>query len=774
MSWSVLLAGAAAIIFTAAPAGAQAWKPVEGRLMTRWAKDVTPQKAWPEYPRPSLARPTLSAPVWQNLNGLWEYAVVPADANTNAQAVPASWAGNILVPFAIESSLSGVGKGLEPTEALFYRRRFVVPPDWRTHGQRVLLHFGACDWSTDVAVNGMIVGKHTGGYDPFTLDITDALASGKGEQHEVVVRVTDPTNTGGQPRGKQWLKPHSIWYTRTSGIWQTVWLEPAPATRVVGLVPSGDPQTGEFEVAINATGPDDGISTVVELTASGKVVGSIRNKGLARKVGLKIAAPRAWTPDDPFLYDLSVTLERDSKAIDRVQSYAAFRTVSLGADDQGVRRLMLNGRPVFHFGPLDQGFWPDGIYTPPTEEAMKFDIECVKRAGANMLRKHVKVESDRYYYLCDTMGVMVWQDIPSPFFSAEKWNEGFPALTDPWKTNFVSETERIMDAFGFHPSIVMWLPFNEGWGQNDLAWAKGVVDHVKQRDPSRLVNCATGWTDTGNGDVVDIHVYPGPGTPPREANRAAVLGEFGGLGLPLDGHTWVNKDNWGYVTYKDRAELTEAYVALLNQMPELIAEGLSAAVYTQTTDVEIECNGWLTYDRAVFKVEPVRAREAAMPLYEPPPRLEVVVPRAGQGPAATWWYATSAPPEDWNKPGFDPAKAGWKQGSAGFGTTGTPGASVGQEWSSGEIWLVRQVMVPAGAVSPRLSIHHDEDAEVYINGELAAKLTGYTTSYRNVAISDRAAAVVKGGGSMTIAVHCRQTTGGQYIDVGITDVKPTK
>ncbi len=463
-----------------------------------------------------------------------------------------------------------------------------------------------------------------------------------------------------------------------------------------------------------------------------------------------------------------------------MRSYFGLRDVRVVPHDGGVPRILLNGKPVFQFGPLDQGFWPDGLYTAPTDEALRFDVEAVKKMGGNMLRKHVKVEPERFYYWCDRLGVLVWQDMPSPFFESDKWDEDFPLISEEWKSNFEDELRRMIDGRGLHPSIVMWVPFNEGWGQNDLEWAKSITASVKEQDPTRLVNNASGWTDMRVGDVCDIHVYPGPGVPAAEERRAAVLGEFGGLGLPVDGHTWASKDNWGYVKYPDRAALTAAYLNLLQQIPPLIADGLCAAVYTQTTDVEIEVNGWLTYDREVWKIDPARCEAATKALYAPPPRVVALLPSARQGEPGVWHYRVTPPPEGWAKPGYFPDES-WKRGRAGFGTEGTPGAIVGTSWAEPDIWLRREAEFARGAIVPprdaatlMLSIHHDEDAEVYLNGDLAAELKGYTTGYALAPILPAAARHLEKEGKITIAVHCRQTTGGQYIDVGIVEVIPSQ
>ena len=745
-----------------------AWKPVPGKLMTEWGAKVTPDNVWPEYPRPSLEREE-----WMNLNGLWDYEVLD-----KSEPVPLVSGGKILVPFPPESALSGVGHILQPDQSIHYRRTFEVPASWK--GRRTILNFGAVDWRCTVSINGKDVGRHSGGYTPFSFDITDALKDGP---NEITVIAEDPTDTGGQGRGKQWLSPHGIWYTPTSGIWQTVWLEPVNDVHITRLAFDADPATGAIDIK-----PDHGGEFAPDMIAqvfiekAGEPLAILECEGgLSPHSQITLPDPRPWTPEDPFLYDVVVRITQGDKVIDEVKSYLAYRTVALGKDADGVPRLLLNGKPVFHFGPLDQGFWPDGLYTPPSDEAMRFDIEAAKRMGSNMLRKHVKVESDRYYTWCDRLGILVWQDMPSPFFSDEpagsdKNKFKNPPLTEQWKDTFLAEWTEIIDDFRHHPSIVMWVPWNEGWGQNDLAWSREIVERTKKLDPSRLVNNASGWTDMNVGDTIDYHLYPGPGMPPVEPTRASVLGEYGGLGLPIDGHTWIDKNNWGYVSYKSKEDLTAAYLAQLEQIPMLIGQGLCAAVYTQTTDVEIEVNGWLTYDRKVWKIEPDAVRAATLRLYQPPPRVRTLVSHAGspvQNAAGSWRYTSDSPSPDsngraWSDASFD--DSGWSKGLGGFGTKGTPGARIGSEWSSAEIWLRRTFTLddaPKGKLA--LSIHHDEDADVYINGVKVASLSGYTTDYRVVSLSADALAAITPGAN-TIAIHCRQTRGGQYIDCGIIEI----
>ncbi len=563
------------------------WEPVGGHIMTRWAGEVYPERVLPEHPRPQMVRPD-----WAGLNGLWDYAIVDRGSGR-----PREWDGKILVPFAVESALSGVGRAVGADKELWYRRELKIPRKWR--GRRVLLHFGAVDWECEIWVNGRSVGAHAGGYDPFTFDITEALVP-RGRQ-ELIVKVHDPTNERNSPiaRGKQVMRPRSIFYTAVTGIWQTVWLEPVPAAHLerLRITPDFDAGTFTFEPALG--GHADGAVLEVAVTRNGKLAG--RGAGpAADAVVVKVPDAEPWSPADPVLYDVKAALKQGGRVLDSVTGYAGMRKISLGRDDAGILRLFLNDRPLFQFGPLDQGWWPDGLYTAPTDEALRYDLEVIKALGMNMLRKHVKVEPQRLYAWCDRMGILVWQDMPSALYDRKATSaEELAAIDAQWE----SEWRAIMDALHNHPSIVMWVPFNEGWGQFDT---ERIAALTKERDPSRLVNNASGWTDKGVGDVIDIHSYPGPAMPPLEAGRAAVLGEFGGLGLPITGHLWQTEGNWGYRNLDDLTVFEERYTGLIKALSALVSEGLAAAVYTQTSDVEIEVNGLMTYDRAVIKLDPAR------------------------------------------------------------------------------------------------------------------------------------------------------------------------
>jgi beta-galactosidase/beta-glucuronidase len=570
-------------------------QPAGDRIRTAWSEEIDPQNVLPEYPRPQMVRSE-----WKNLNGLWNYAIRPLGEQ------PAAFDGEILVPFAVESSLSGVGERLGSKNELWYERTFEISPKW--NGKRILLHFGAVDWKADVWVNGISVGSHTGGYTPFSFDITAALAKG---ENTLRVRVWDPTDEGYQPRGKQVNNPNGIWYTPVSGIWQTVWLEAVPQQyiREVRTTPDLDRKTFRVEVPVCNAQPGDLVE--VTLYDGGAEVASARALNGAT-VELTLADPKCWSPDSPFLYDMKVALLRNGRRIDAVESYAAMRKFSTLRDKNGIVRLALNNKPLFQFGPLDQGWWPDGLYTAPTDEALAFDVIKTKELGYNMIRKHVKVEPARWYYHCDKAGMIVWQDMPNgdqgpqwqmhSYFTGEERHRSAES-----EACYRKEWKEIIDYLYSFPSIGVWVPFNEAWGQ-----FKGpeIAEWTKAYDPSRLVNPASGGNHYLTGDILDLHHYPQPKMTLLDTNRATVLGEYGGIGLVIPDHVWVkNRDNWGYTRFNSPKEVTDEYARYADELLRLIGCGFAAAVYTQTTDVEVEVNGLMTYDRKVVKVEEERIRE---------------------------------------------------------------------------------------------------------------------------------------------------------------------
>jgi beta-galactosidase/beta-glucuronidase len=485
---------------------------------------------------------------------------------------------------------------------LWYHRMFQVSAAWKN--KRILLHFGAVDWEANVWVNGAEVGKHSGGYDGFSFDITDALKPSA--EQEIVVSVWDPSDAGPQPRGKQVGKPRSIWYTPTTGIWQTVWLEPVPTTRIESLKITPNIDKGAVVIEARTTPLQLSGKSVLRFEVydeNQRVQKSEVNAATSSTVSVPIPGAKLWSPDSPFLYGAKVTVFNNGKVVDQVKSYFGMRKIGMARDKRGRLRIYLNNKPCFMFGPLDQGFWPDGLYTAATDEALRYDVEVMKKLGFNMARKHVKVEPDRWYYWCDKLGLLVWQDMPSGDKSAI-WRAPFEgnemSRTTESAAIYERELRALVDGRYNHPSIVVWVPFNEGWGQFDTV---RILNLTKQMDPSRLVDGASGGNHFPAGDLIDHHQYPGPGPPPAVKDRAMVLGEFGGLGLPIKGHTWQDEKNWGYRSFKTSDELTEAYFALIKNLQPMIEEtGLSSAIYTQLTDVETEVNGLMTYDRKVIKM----------------------------------------------------------------------------------------------------------------------------------------------------------------------------
>ena len=577
-------------------APAQAWQPAGDKIKTAWADKVDPACPLPEYPRPTLVRPA-----WQNLNGHWNYAIRPADAPQ-----PELFDGKILVPYPLESSLSGVQRRLAENEVLWYERRFTVPAEWRQGA--LLLHFGAVDWEADVYLNGIRVGGHKGGYTAFSIDIAPYLT--RGEQ-TLAVRVTDPTDRGTQPRGKQVTEARTIWYTPVTGIWQTVWLEPVPESRIASLRTTPDIDTKSLTVEAAIVGARRGDIVEITLRDNGRTVAEAR-AAAGEPLRLTLPEMKLWTPDTPMLYDLETTLLRGGKSVDRVGSYAAMRKNSVVRGKEGFLRLALNDRECFQFGPLDQGWWPDGLYTAPTDEALAYDIIKTKDLGFNMIRKHVKVEPERWYWHCDRLGILVWQDMPnggpSPEWQNNRYLDGTEAKrTAESEAQFRKEWKEIVDQLYNHPSVAMWVPFNEAWGQFRT---EEIARWTKDYDPTRIVNAASGgnfYPDAG--EVLDIHSYPHPRFFLFDIGRVNVIGEYGGIGLPLEGHLWQPDQNWGYVRFKNAGEVTDEYVRYAEMLERLIPTGCSGAVYTQTTDVEIEVNGLMTYDRKRMKVDERRLHE---------------------------------------------------------------------------------------------------------------------------------------------------------------------
>lgn len=577
-------------------AGFSQWKPAGDKIKTEWADKVDPQNVLPEYPRPIMERPQ-----WLNLNGLWDYAITKKDA-----PLPKTFDGKILVPFAIESSLSGVGKTIKADQSLWYERKFQIPEDWK--GKNVLLNFGAVDWKAEVFVNGNKIGEHTGGYTPFSFNITKNLKDG---ENSLAVRVWDSTGNG-LPRGKQIENPRGIFYTSVSGIWQTVWLEPVSASHISGLKITPDLDSSSFDIRVDSD--DKSATATIKVLDNGKVVAQT-TAAANKTANIPVKNPKLWWPKSPFLYDLEITLSnKGGEQVDSVKSYAAMRKFSIAKHGRfGGVDFTLNNKKFFTFGPLDQGWWPDGLYTAPTDEALKFDIQRTKDLGFNSIRKHVKVEPARWYTHCDRLGMVVWQDMPSMFGEGNGWQpRGFfqgeeRTVSKKFEETYRKEWKEIMESLHSYPCIAIWVPFNEAWGQFKT---KEITEWTKSMDPSRLVNSASGGNYFDCGDIVDSHDY---GNHPImymfNNQKVNVVGEYGGIGCAVDGHLWVKDKNWGYGKMRSQEEVTKRFVELTNRFIDMTKYGCFGAIYTQTTDVEIEVNGLFTYDRKVLKVDEEKVRE---------------------------------------------------------------------------------------------------------------------------------------------------------------------
>ncbi len=731
-------------------------------IMTPWGEKVTPENAWRLYPRPQMTRAN-----WTNLNGLWKYAVTK-----DAPGCPAKWDGEILVPFVIESALSGVGRILEPAETLWYSREFDA--DVRP-GERLLLHFEQVDFRAMVFVNGREVGvPHEGGQVPFSHDITDYVKSGR---NELVVSVWDPTQQFIGSSGKQSMNPRGCFYLRSSGIGGTVWTEKVPAAYIAGYKVTPDIDAGSVRFEFDVAGAYARQEVVVE--AAGETVTT--RDGVAV---LKMPSDfKLWSPESPALYDFTAKC-----GADEIKGYFGMRKTEVRKDANGVLRIFFNNKPRFPIGTLDQGWWPDGLLTPPSEEAMAFDIAKLKEMGYDMMRKHIKVEPRRYYYLCDKMGIIVMQDMPSG--SGEKESRyGF----------YRRELKEMIDHLYNVPSIVSWIPYNEGWGQPGEFLSHATLVWTQKYDPSRIVDGPSGWNDFEGGhargrgtshkpadveeaaDLVDCHDYgQTPSMFPVNDRRASFLGEFGGIGCRVDGHLW-SKRLWGYRGSEkntDRPKEQRRFVKLMDHVANLAVRGLAGSVYTQTTDVEGENNGLITYDRKVVKFDEKALAEVhervrlAASLAATPHSSVVLSPRLDPDPRA-WAWTVDKSADGWQKPGFD--DSAWARSAGGFGneriTKDNPKAKVVTSWNTDAIWLRRHFMykAPKGKILQAMAdMFHDEDAEVYLNGQLVISAYDYTSDWCPFAIpAEKFAAAVREGDNV-IAVKVRQSIGGQYFDMGLS------
>ena len=591
------------------------WKPIGDNIKTDWGENINPDNVLQEYPRPILVRKD-----WKNLNGLWDYTITGKGENK-----PKNYDGEILVPFAIESSLSGVKKRISKEQELWYHKNFQIPKKWKK--KEIILHFGAVDWESELWINDKKVGIHKGGYDPFSFNITTYLKKGKNQKIEL--RVWDPTDEGFQPRGKQVKNPRGIWYTPVSGIWQTVWMEPLNSKHISKLYTTTNIDIPSVTIKTFTSYNSENDFLELTITDSDKIISKIQQK-FDSEIKIAINQPKLWTPENPFLYDLEINLISKGKIIDVVKTYFGMRKISIRKDINGTKRLHLNNKQYFQFGTLDQGWWPDGLYTAPSDDALKFDIIKTKEYGFNMIRKHVKVEPARWYYHADRIGMLVWQDMPNPgktnppiwirnkFFDGKEY---IPPLEV--EKNFMNEWKGIMDFLYSNPSIVCWVPFNEGWGQFNTI---EITNWTKKYDPYRLVNPASGGNHYKIGDITDVHNYPDPKMKFYDPKRSNVLGEYGGIGLAIDGHLWQKNKNWGYVKYSNSKEATDEYVNFGNQLFEMVPRGFSGAIYTQTTDVEGEVNGLMTYDRKILKLDVERVKKINLKVISALPAKFIRIP----------------------------------------------------------------------------------------------------------------------------------------------------
>jgi len=734
---------------------AQNWSVKKAPLMTKWASSVDINKPLPEYPRPQMVRKD-----WMNLNGLWEFkSGNSGDAIPVGQTLP----GKILVPFPVESALSGV---MEHHDRLWYRRNFFIPAQWK--GKRIMIHFGAIDWESEIFINGKSLGIHKGGYDEISYDITPYLNKNSNKGQEVIVRVFDPTESAGQPRGKQENPPHGnlIMYTPVTGIWQTVWLEPLKNCSIKDLKIVPDVDGNRLKLRVDTAGKAAN-ATVTAIVKDGEtIIGTISGK-VGTELIIPIKNAKLWSPNSPFLYDLTVQLKSSTATLDAVDSYFGMRKISVEQVGNH-KKIFLNNKFSYNLGFLDQGFWPDGIYTAPTDEAVKADIQIQKDFGYNMVRKHIKVEPQRWYYWADKLGIMVWQDMPS----ADSYKHNPPPVDT---LEYRKELERMVETHFNSPSIITWILYNETQGQkaaDGTNLTPRMFQVVRAKDPTRLINPASDniYKDY-IGDILDYHSYPGPRIIESQT-RATACGEFGSIGLAVKGHEWKPNAGVSGIMRKTSQDLEDTYEGYINMLSESkAANGMSGAVFTQLTDVEQEINGFLTYDR-VSKVDIQRIKAINEKLiYQTITSKDELLPDASTS-AQTWKYTTAEPTADWVKTGFNDAN--WRTGKAGFGAGPPPSSSINTEWNTSDIWL-RKDFKPRNLTAADLKnlsfhIYYDDDCEIYINGVLVASTKGHSNGYVSIPLNDAAQKALKPNADNNIAVHCHQTGGGQFIDVGLIKV----
>ena len=729
-----------------------AWQMKQPPLATGWTALVNTNHPLPEYPRPQLVRSN-----WLNLNGVWQFQ--PGATNDSAP-IGQTLSSQILVPFPMESAISGV---MQYYEFSWYRQLFTAPAAWT--GKRIILHLDAVTWQATVYVNGTKVGIHKGGYDPFSYDITPYLNGGS---NELLVQVYSPEDNGGQPRGKQTLYPGGIMYTSASGIWQPVWLEPVDASGIADLQIIPDVDNSQLRLTVN-TYATSGVTVVATVLSNNVAVDTITGNPQT-ELDIPVPHPNLWSPENPFLYGLQISTIRNGVTNDTVASYFGMRKISVEFVN-GIPRIYLNNQPYFQMGPLDQGYWPDGIYTAPTDAALEYDLLEEKALGYNAVRKHEKVERQRWYYWADTLGLVVWQDMPT--CNSYTGNPNPPAV-DP--LDFIAELSSMVTNHWNSPSIIMWDIFNEdqgeagsgdGVGQTNTAY---LVQLVKGLDPSRLVNQASGGAYFGVGDVLDNHNYPPPGDP-TSSTQAAVDGEYGGIGLLVPGHLWNPGQAFiGDILATNTVAFADIYDSYSDDIVGFKAGGLNAAIETQITDVENECDGLLTYDRAVIKPDPGQIKISNQKAITGQLTVTTVVPTSQTVPQ-TWQYTTLTPAANWYASNFD--DSAWSTAKAGFGTA-DPGVTPNTAWTTTGYIYLRRTFNPGTLTAQQISelgfsVYHDEDVVIYINGVFAGSASGYSTSYINIPMTSQAQAAIIPNGTNILAVSCYQTTGGQFIDVGISD-----
>jgi hypothetical protein len=741
----------------------QVWKPVPGNIMTPWAADVTPDNAWQEYPRPQMVRKD-----WKNLNGLWDFEISMGTNNRPLQ----NYTRKILVPFCVESALSGIKETIRGSQEMLYRRLFDIPENWK--GKRILLHFEAVDYQTKLWIDDKYVGEHKGGYDAFTFDITDALNSTG--THNIKLVVWDPTNYGTQPVGKQSLPElvRGYRYTPTSGIWQTVWMEPVEEVSIssIKVLPDIDNSTFTVETGLKGWGYDHQLK--VQAFDKGTMVAS--GEALPGKpVVMKISNPKLWSPDSPFLYDLKVTLVKNNSVVDEVESYFGMRKISMARDESGLMRINLNNKAIFQLGPLDQGYWPDGILLPASDDALKYDIEYLKKIGCNMARVHIKVHPERWYFHCDKLGLLVWQDMVSPWSRYSRSEVGGAAA---WE----AEWEKIMDQLYNHPSIVQWIVFNESWVQYDT---ERLTSWTQRKDPSRLVTNASGWIDRNVGNIRDFHdytLYPSVAWVPKYYDRAMVIGEGGGFDLPIKGHLWFPEqtmpdkiDRAGDLvreTYNSASVLEERYTEWIDNVTLLKKYGLDAMVYTQISDVEIELNGWLTYDRKVSKILEERLAKIHSKLFSTPMKGKIILPLSLNTPQE-WQYSYSQPVEDWFKKGNS---GKWNTGKAPFGRSMVTVPEVNTKWENETLFLQKDVNIKTLPSRAGVIVYSSGLTNIYINGEFAMQINNLRRQdlelkVSEVILSAKAVSLLKKG-TNHIAIKAEFTSAEQqfnYFDIGLVE-----